>query len=140
MIASLLILAMLQSPQRAAADPCASAKPAASLRALVVLPSNAARDTVIRATVCVVPPAGSAPVIGSYHGELHFDSTVVREVAVEKAAGGVRVENANLKGQVNFAGAAPSGLPGRALVTVVLRLRRAGTTPAVRLTMKELNS
>ena len=140
MIASLALLLLLQAPQRAGADVCASAKPAASLRAMVVMPPRQAKDTVVRATVCVVPATGSAATIGSYHGELHFDSTVVSAVSVEKPAGGVRVENANLKGQVNFAGAAPAGFPGRSLVTVVLKLRRPGSAPALKLTMKELNS
>ena len=140
MIASLALLLLLQAPQRAGADACASAKPAASLRAVVVMPAAVAKDTLVRATVCVVPPTGSAATIGSYHGELHFDSTAVSVVKVEKPAGGVRVENANVKGQVNFAGAAPAGFPGRGLVSVVLRVHRAGSAPALKLTMKELNS
>jgi hypothetical protein len=140
MIASLALLFLLQAPQRAGADACASAKPAASLRAMVIVPPRQAKDTLVRATVCVMPATGTAATIGSYHGELHFDSTAVAAVTVEKAAGGVRVENANVKGQVNFAGAAPSGFPGRALVTVVLKLRRPGSAPAFKLTIKELNS
>jgi len=139
-IASLALLLLLQAPQRAGADVCASAKPSASLRAMVVTPARQAKDSVMRATVCLIPAAGSSASIGSYHGELHFDSTVVSAVSVEKPAGGVRVENANVKGQVNFAGAAPAGFPGRGLVTVVLRLRRPGAAPALTLRMKELNS
>ena len=140
MIASLALLLVLQAPQRAGADACASAKPAASMRAVIVVPARQTSDTLVRATVCVVPASGGAASIGSYHGELHFDSTAVSVVKVEKPAGGVRVENANLKGQVNFAGAAPAGFPGRGLVTVVLRVRRPGSALALRLTMKELNS
>jgi hypothetical protein len=139
-LASLALLLLLQARQRAGADACASAKPAASPRALVVVPTVQAKDSLVRATVCVVPATAGAAAIGSYHGELHFDSTAVTVVRVEKAAGGVRVENANLKGQVNFAGEAPAGLPGRSLVTVVLRVRKAGSAPALKLTMKELNS
>ena len=140
MISSLLLLALLQPTQRASADPCASVKPATTLRAVVLAVPPTGRDSVVRATVCVVPPSGAAPKIGSYHGELHFDSTVVATVAVEKPAGGVRVENTTRTGQVNFAGAAPTGFPGRGLVTVVLTLRRPGAAPALRLLMKELNA
>jgi hypothetical protein len=139
-IAPLLLLVLLQSPPRASADACLSARPAAAPRAVVVVPPGQGKDTLVRATVCIVPASGKAAAIGSYHGELHFDSTAATVVAVEKPAGGVRVENTTLKGQVNFAGAAPSGFPGRGLVTVVLKLRRAGSAPALRLTMKELNS
>ena len=140
MIAPLLLLALLQSPPRAAADACVAARPAAAPRAVIVVPPGQGKDTLLRATVCIVPATGKAAAIGSYHGELHFDSTAASVVSVEKAAGGVRVENAALKGQVNFAGAAPAGFPGRGLVTVVLKLRRPGSAPALRLTMKELNS
>lgn len=140
MIGSLALLLLLQAPQRGGADACASAKPAASLRAVVVVPAAQAKDTLVRATVCLVPATAGAANVGSYHGELHFDSTLVSVVKVEKPAGGVRVENANLKGQVNFAGASPAGFPGRSLVTVVLRVRRPGATPVLRLTIKELNS
>ena len=96
-------------------------------------------DTLV-ATVCIVPMRGTGELkVGSYHGELHFDSsaTVVR---VEKPDGGVRVENATIRGQVNFAGAAPAGFPGRALVTVVLKLAKPSTKPALRLQLEELNT
>lgn len=136
---SLLMLAFGATSQGVASDLCASQKPGASMAAVVVMPARQVRDTLVRATVCVVPARAQATKIGSYHGELYFDSTAVSVVSVQKPEGGVRVENTTLKGQVNFAGAAPSGFPGRALVTVVLKLRRAGAQPALRLKMKELN-
>lgn len=83
---------------------------------------------------------GTSLKIGSYHGELHFDSATVTVARVDKAEGGVRVENATIKGRVNFAGAAPAGFPGRALVTVVLKVGKDAARPTLRLTIKELNT
>ena len=134
-----LALATAAPPQRAA-DLCASLQPGAAVSARVVTTSIAAGDTVVRASVCVVPSrAGADMRLGSYHGELHFNPAIYTVTSVEKAGGGVRVENANIAGQLNFAGASPQGLPGRALVTVVLRVR-GGQRPALRLMMKELNT
>lgn len=130
----LLVFLALHAP-----DPCTSLQPGAAIAARVVTEVASPRDTMVTATVCVVSARGTETKIGSYHGELHFDSTAVSVVRVVKPEGGVRVENPRVKGQVNFAGAAPAGFPGRALVTVVLRVR-AGTRPALRLAMKELNS
>lgn len=139
MIVSLLLLA-LGAAMQGTPDLCAAQKPGASIAAFVVTPARQTRDTLLTATVCVVPARASTTKIGSYHGELHFDSNAVSVVRVQKPEGGVRVENTTLKSQVNFAGAAPSGFPGRALVTVVLRVRKAGAQPVLRLKMKELNS
>lgn len=137
--ALLLTLATAAQTQRAA-DLCASLRPGAAVTARVVTSSIAAGDSLVRAAVCVVPSRAGADIkVGSYHGELHFNPAIYTVTAVEKAGGGVRVENANIAGQVNFAGAAPQGFPGGALVTVVLRVR-GGQRPALRLTMKELNT
>lgn len=118
--------------------------------AFVAVARPTPRDSLLRATVCVrLPPAGVTR-IGSYHGELHFDSSLVAAVRVQRPApasgarggsegGGMRVENTTIPGQVNFAGASPSGFPAGALVSVVLRLRTPGARPAVRLRMLELN-
>ena len=96
-------------------------------------------DSLATVTVCVVVRSPAVRV-GSYHGELFFDSTSVRIVRVEKATGGMRVENATLPGRVNFAGAAPEGFPPGAIVRVVLRVRPRGKAPALRLAMRELNA
>ena len=137
--ALLLTLATAAHTQRAA-DLCASLQPGGAVTARVVTSSSAAADTVVRASVCVVPARAAADVkLGSYHGELHFNPAIYTVASVEKAGGGVRVENPNIAGQLNFAGASPQGFPGRALVTVVLRVR-GGQRPALRLTMKELNT
>lgn len=135
MLAVLLALALSAS----VSDPCAQLQPGRTITARLVTSRTTPGDTLV-ATVCVVPMRGSAPLkIGSYHGELHFDSsaTVVR---VDKPEGGVRVENGTIRGQVNFAGASPTGFPGRSLVTVVLKLRTAAPKPTLRLQIKELNS
>jgi hypothetical protein len=124
-----------------ASDPCAELQPGRTITAHLVTSRTAPeRGDTLTATVCIVPMRGSAPLkIGSYHGELHFDSTTT-VVRVEKLEGGVRVENATIGGQVNFAGAAPAGFPGRSLVTVVLRLGTPAAKPTLRLQIKELNT
>jgi hypothetical protein len=113
------------------------ARARSGVEAFVVMTKPAARDTIVRATVCVV---GSAPVrIASYHGELSFDSTLARVVSVEKPNDGMRVDNAKRPGSVRFAGAAPEGFKDPAFVTVGFRVSRPGTSPRVRLRMVELN-
>ena len=137
MLTLLLVLAALTGT----ADPCDQLQPGRTITARLVTSRTTPGDTLI-ATVCVVPMRGSsagALKIGSYHGELHFDSTAT-VVRVDKPAGGVRVENATIAGQVNFAGAAPAGFPGRALVTVVLRLHGPAVKPTLRVHLKELNT
>lgn len=137
MIITLLSLALLAADTT---DPCAGQQPGRAITARLVTNRHAPGDT-MSATVCVVPARGMRALeVGSYHGELHFDSTAATVVRVEKPTGGVRVENATRKGRVNFAGAAPTGFPGRALVTVVLQLRSASARPALLLRIKELNT
>ena len=127
------------------ADPCASHKPGAArgIEAFVVTaPARLqARDTIVRATVCVVPAPGRPQVerIASYHGELLFDSTAARVLSVVKPADGMRVENTTGAGRVRFAGAAPSGFSESTLLTVVLRVRTPAVVPGIRLHMRELN-
>jgi len=112
---------------------------AADVEAFVAINPLRQSDTLATVTVCVV--ARSATVrVGSYHGELLFDSTSVRVVRVEKTAGGMRVENATKSGRVNFAGAAPEGFPPGALVSVVLRVQPRGKAPTLRLAIRELNT
>lgn len=127
----------------AAPDPCAALEPGRTITArLVTARQTPGGGDTLTVTVCVVPQRGSAPLkIGSYHGELHFDSTAtVVRVDKPEGGGGVRVENATIAGQVNFAGAAPTGFPGRALVSVVLKLKGATARPMLRLQLMELNT
>jgi hypothetical protein len=135
-------------------DLCASRKPGASVEAFVVSPPVRARDTVVTASICVLPPKSSTTKVGSYHGELYFDSTAARVLRVEKprsgeagaggggggGGGGLRVENTSLAGRVNFAGAAPSGFAPGALLNVLLRVKRPGAQLKLRLKMLELNA
>jgi hypothetical protein len=132
-------LRMLAAPDTAPAS-CAARKAGAAPEAFVAVAPARARDTVMRASVCVVLPAGSRATIGSYHGELHFDSSAVASVRVQRTAGGMRVENATVPGRVNFAGAAPAGFPQGTVVSVVLRLRKPGAQPTIQLKMLELNA
>jgi hypothetical protein len=132
------LLAVAARTDTVPVDPCASSSPGASPRAFVATAPARARDTVVTASVCLVPAKASATKIGSYHGELHFDSTRVRVLRVQKPAGGVRVENAGIAGVVKFAGAEPTGFAPGQLLSVVFRVRKAGA-PSLRLTMIELN-
>jgi hypothetical protein len=142
---SLLLIGLAGAPDTVPADPCvarASAR-AGAIEAFVVVPAMRARDTVVTAQVCVVPrteAGGQRAKIGSYHGELRFDSTNARVLRVEKPAGGVRVENARIAGAVRFAGAEPLGFQAGQLLSVVLRVAKPGMRPVVRLTMIELNA
>lgn len=122
------------------ADPCATRKPAAPVAAFVVMPAIRARDSVVTAAVCVVTAGARAARVGSYHGELYFDSTAVRVLGVDKSTDGLRVENTSLAGRVNFAGAAPTGFKSRSLLSVRLRMTRPGARPRLRLKMLELNA
>ena len=140
LVAALLALQVAGTGRAPVAAACAR-PPAgtAEVEAFVAMNPLRRTDTLATITVCVVARSSKVR-IGSYHGELLFDSTVVRVVRVEKPAGGMRVENATQRGRVNFAGAAPEGFPPGALVNVVLRFRPRGKAPAVRLTMRELNA
>jgi len=143
MFAAVLALAALAGPDTIPADPCASHKRGAAggIEAFVVTaPARlAARDTIMRATVCVVPSRPQVTRIASYHGELLFDSTAARVLSVVKPGDGMRVENTTGAGRVRFAGAAPTGFSEHRLLTVVLRVRTPAAVPKIRLEMRELN-
>src|SRR5687768_538941 len=145
MHAAILMLVALSTPDTIPADPCASRAVSRRERIeafVVVAPARptAARDTMVSATVCIVGARSSAARIGSYHGELHFDSTAARVLQVVKPAEGMRVENSTRAGQVKFAGAAPTGFADGTFLTVLLRVVTPGSRPALRLQMLELNS
>jgi hypothetical protein len=138
MIGLLAALMFSTAPDTVPVDPCATSAPGPSPRAFVTITPTRSRDTVVTAYVCAFPAKASAK-IGSYHGEVHFDSTRARVLHVRKPAGGVRVENAQIPGMVKFAGAEPTGFAAGQLLSIALRVGKAGTTPGVRLKMIELN-
>ena len=148
-VAVLTLAVLAAPPDSIPAELCASRKPSkgGGIAAFVVMPpapvSRMARDTVVTATVCVVrsgaPGGGAGAKIGSYHGELHFDSTAARVLRVVKPGEGMRVENTTPAGRVRFAGADPAGFSEGTFLTVILRVAKPGTRPAVRLQMLELN-
>jgi len=142
MLASLVAYAVLSAaaPDTVPPSSCAAVKATRVPQAFLAVAPGGSRDSVVRATVCVTLPTASSAKIGSYHGELHFDSTAVGSVRVLKVEGGMRVENATIPGRVNFAGAAPTGFPQGALVSVALRLRKPGVKPALHFRMLELNT
>ena len=138
--ALLMLAAMPAMPDTGPVDPCAALKPGASVEARLVVSPVRARDSLASVAVCVVTPRESKAKIGSYHGELYFDSTAARVLRVEKLGGGLRVENTTLAGRVNFAGASPSGFAARSLLNVVLRVKKPGARPKLELKMLELNA
>jgi hypothetical protein len=140
LLVGLASMRLLAAPDTAPPASCAARKAGAAPEAFVAIAPARGRDTLMRASVCVVLPAGSRTMIGSYHGELHFDSSAVAAVRVQRIEGGMRVENTTIPGRVNFAGAAPAGFPQGTVVTVVMRLRKAGVQPPVELRMLELNA
>jgi hypothetical protein len=119
------------------AEPCSGRRVASGAETWVVsTPSR--RDSLVTAVVCLKHAEGVK--VGSYYGELVFDSTTARVVDVARAAGGMRVENARDGGRVRFAGAEPTGFTQGMLLRVTLRLTRPGKVPAIALQMRELNS
>jgi hypothetical protein len=137
--AALLLFGQVIAATPAATDLCATRQPGSTMEAFVAVAARQMGDSVVRAAVCLVAPRTGAAKIGSYHGELHFDSAAVVSTRVRRPDGGTRVENVK-KGQVNFAGANPTGFAGRTLLNVELRLKSANARPALRLRMIELNS
>lgn len=137
MLSSLLIaIALLQSPQ--AVEPCGDKRVTSGAEAYVVADPGRAADTLVTAVVCL--KVGRGVKVGSYHGELTFDSTSARVVDVARATGGMRVENAKDGGRVRFAGADPMGFADGMLLRVTFRPTRRGKAPALTLQMRELNS
>jgi hypothetical protein len=108
--APLAVVPALAQPATAgpATEPCAASGP--RVRAFVALPRGAepAADGTVEVALCLVASSPDNP-IGSYRGELRFDSTEVRVVRVERGRGGLRIENGNKPGRLLFAGAAPTG-------------------------------
>lgn len=133
-----LLLALALLPLTQPADPCGARRASSGAASWVTSRPVRARDTVVTAVVCL----RHAPdvKVGSYLGDLLFDTTRARVLNVTHPIGGMRVENAREGGRVRFAGADPQGFRDGVLLEVTLRLRVAGQAPTFSLQMKELNS
>jgi hypothetical protein len=89
-------------------------------------------------TLCLVGPSGATR-IGSYRGEVRFDSTRVEVVKVDPGAGGMRTENSKLPGRLLFAGASPSGFTDPVMLRATVRLLRGERVlPPITLRMGEI--
>lgn len=78
--------------------------------------------------ICVVTPDENVR-LGSYRGEVRWDSTALDAAGVERPPGGMRLENLRTPGIVKFAGATPSGFMSGPQLVLHLRptaARRAG--------------
>jgi len=138
LVASLLALTAGAEPIQAA--PCPAPRPEARHEAVAVTASRTSGDSLMTVTVCLLTRPGSER-IGSYHGELLFDSLTARVVRVERAPQGMRVENPKRAGRVAFAGASATGFDSGPVMTVVFRVlggRPAG--PSLQLKIHELSS
>jgi hypothetical protein len=136
MLLALLLALLVDSTPRCAARPSVASP--GGVQAYVELAPVHPSDTLVTATVCIVSRSAK---IGSYHGELLYDSLTARFVRAETpTAAGMHAENSRESGRLRFAGAAPTGFPEPALLSVTLRVRKAGTRPAVRLDVRELNA
>lgn len=94
-------------------------------------------DSIVTVAICMNVPAARR--VGSYHGELTFSAARAIVVAVTKPEGGMRVENVQVPGQVNFAGALSDGTGSGELLTVTLRTTGHDDGVPTRLRMIELN-
>lgn len=92
----------------------------------------------VTAWVCLRLPGAMA--VGSYRGELTWDSTVARVLDVASPPGGSRVANRHERGRVRFAGAAPSGFTDGEVLRVRLHTVRRGVPVRLVLRWKEVNA
>lgn len=97
---------------------------------------SAARDTVLMARLCVIPPKSG---VGSYQATLTFDSTAMRAVRVD-ATSGMQATNITVPGLIKFAGAAPSGFARGLLATIAFKPSKGTALGKIRLTLIEANS
>lgn len=148
-LAALLLLTTLASggpnPQRAidaAAAPCAPRRAAGGVvvASLAMERAVAGADTLLSVIVCL-RSATPAEAIGSFHGEVRYDTMTARVVGVDHLAGGAQQENTADRGRIRFAGAVPHGADtAGALLRVRLRTSVPGRVPWVDLAMLEVNS
>ena len=133
-----LILGAWSGAQAATPHCVARGAATAHVQAFVEIAPVRPTDTLVTATVCVVSTASR---IGSYHGEVHYDTVAARLVRADAPEGeGLHAENTRESGRIRFAGAAPTGVSEPSLLTITLRVRKAGTRPVLRLDMRELNA
>jgi hypothetical protein len=135
-----LLLGMTSGSGVQSATPrCVAHATSAHVQAFVELAPIRVTDTIATATICVVSTSAK---VGSYHGELRFDTLTARLVSADAPvnADGMRAQNTRESGRIRFAGAAPTGFADATLLTVTLRLRKAGTRPSLHLDMRELNA
>jgi hypothetical protein len=97
---------------------------------------TAARDTLVTARLCLVPPRSG---VGSYQATLAFDSTVMRVVRVE-LSNGMQAKNATVPGVIRLAGAAPAGFTRGPLATLAFKAKHGAVLGKIRLTLREVNS
>lgn len=88
--------------------------------------------------VCLRLPGTRA--VGSYSGQLIWDSTVARAFDVASPPGGSRVANRLERGRIRFAGAAPSGFADGEVLRVRLRTLRRGVPVRLVLRWREVNA
>ena len=118
---------------------CELPKGVARAVAFIELPERVgARDSVVDARICL-RTRDSKLRIGSYHGVVTWDSTKATLREVKKGRRGMRLENTTKAGVVDFAGAFPSGLDERSVMTLELTLAKPGKLPPLTLHMFELN-
>lgn len=149
-VASVATVAPVASGRQAPASrassavmPCAPRRGAGDqvVVASLALERTVARaDTLLSVIVCLRPGTRAEP-IGSYHGEMRYDTSTARLVGVDHLAGGAQQENTADRGRIRFAGAAPGGADtAGSLLRVRLRMLAPGRIPWVDLAMLEVNS
>lgn len=88
--------------------------------------------------VCLRLPAAMA--LGSYNGQLTWDSTAARALDIASPPGGSRVANRFERGRVRFAGAAPAGFADGEVLRVRMSTLRPGVPVRLVLRWREVNA
>jgi len=99
----------------------------------LALDPPSARASTVTAWVCIATPT-SGGTIGSYHGEVAWDSTAARALDARQLAPGAQATNINGRGVARFAGAFTRGFAGGELLR--LRFRRLKSDRPVRLVLR----
>jgi len=97
----------------------------------------AASDTSFTGEILALDLLRAAPVT-----QEPFPFFIVPRFVRAEALDAIRMhaENSRESGRIRFAAAAPTGFPQAALLSVTLRVAKAGTRPVVTLDMRELNT
>lgn len=121
------------------AAPAACDRPQRTMTiAYVAADAPARADTTITALVCLTAGTGASG-IGSYHGELAYDTSAARVLSVRHPSDGARLENDRAPGVIAFVGASTSTFASGVQLTVRFRLKAPGRAPALVLRISELN-